>query len=91
MNSDFPGIAEKLVRICEITGNFHRCKNFLENFCQGGGNGGNGAEFLTTEVTEEAAEVSSEYSVSSVVKGFKNLTTEDTELHRGTFGVAKIC
>ena len=28
----FPGISAKLVRICEITGNFHRCKIFLRNF-----------------------------------------------------------
>jgi hypothetical protein len=37
--SDFPGISVKLVRKCEITGNFHRCKIFLqkiENFCQRG-------------------------------------------------------
>src|ERR1700756_656114 len=26
----FPGISAKLVRKCEITGIFHRCKNFLE-------------------------------------------------------------
>ena len=37
--SDFPGISAKLVRICEITGNFHRCKIFLDyfaNFCKRG-------------------------------------------------------
>jgi hypothetical protein len=26
----FPGISAKLVRSCEITGNFHRCKNIFE-------------------------------------------------------------
>src|SRR5271167_935896 len=33
----FPGISAKLVRICEITGNFHRCKiflNYFANFCK---------------------------------------------------------
>ena len=34
VNSDFPGISVKLVRMCEITGNFHRCKNIFEKFCQ---------------------------------------------------------
>ncbi len=37
--SNFPGISAKLVRICEITGIFHRCKIFLriiEKFCQRG-------------------------------------------------------
>ena len=28
----FPGISAKLVRKCEITGIFHRCKIFLNNF-----------------------------------------------------------
>ena len=28
--ADFPGISAKLVRMCEITGNFHRCKNIFE-------------------------------------------------------------
>jgi hypothetical protein len=28
----FPGISAKLVRICEITGNFHRCNIFLDYF-----------------------------------------------------------
>src|SRR5215469_7629134 len=28
----FPGISAKLVRSCEITGNFHRCKIFLQEF-----------------------------------------------------------
>jgi hypothetical protein len=30
----FPGISAKLVRMCEITGNFHRCKKIFEIFCQ---------------------------------------------------------
>ena len=30
--SDFPGISAELVRSSEITGNFHRCKIFLECF-----------------------------------------------------------
>ncbi len=33
----FPGISAKLVRICEITGIFHRCNIFLKNiekFCK---------------------------------------------------------
>src|ERR1700691_517511 len=38
----FPGISAKLVRMCEITGNFHRCKKFFAIFCQRGWYGGNG-------------------------------------------------
>src|ERR1700747_1159328 len=37
---DFPGISAKLVRSCEITGIFHRCKIFLiffANFCKPAG------------------------------------------------------
>src|SRR5579863_10048073 len=36
----FPGHSAKLVRICQITGNFHRCKIFLSyfaNFCNAAG------------------------------------------------------
>src|SRR5271169_5160668 len=36
----FPGISAKLVRKCEITGIFHRCKIFLSffaSFCNAGG------------------------------------------------------
>src|ERR1700723_3219565 len=38
-NRDFPGISAKLVRNCEITVFFHRCKKILNicaNFCEGG-------------------------------------------------------
>src|SRR6516225_10681679 len=37
VDGDFPGISAELVRKCEITGIFHRCKNFLRffaNFCK---------------------------------------------------------
>ena len=30
----FPGISAKLVRMCEITANFHRCKLFLRYFAR---------------------------------------------------------
>ena len=32
----FPDISAKLVRMCEITGNRRRCKNFFENSCPEG-------------------------------------------------------
>jgi len=40
----FPGISAKLVRMCEITGNLHRCKKIFEKFCQRRRYRGNRAE-----------------------------------------------
>jgi hypothetical protein len=53
---DFPGISAELVRKCEITGIFHRCKYFLiffENFCKQAGWYGGNAKSLTTGDTDE--------------------------------------
>jgi hypothetical protein len=49
--ANFPGISAKLVRICEITGNFHRCKIFfqeIEYFFDEVRYGGNGGESRST-------------------------------------------
>ena len=42
VNSDSRALSAKLVRMCEITQNWQRCKKIFENFCQRGGYGGNG-------------------------------------------------
>src|SRR5208337_1116589 len=57
---DFPGISAELVRNCEITANFHRCKfffSFFANFCKRGvWYGGNEGRALvaSTETTARA-------------------------------------
>ncbi len=47
----FPGIAAKLVRISEITRNFHGCKNYFEKVCVVSWYESNGNIF-NTEITE---------------------------------------
>jgi hypothetical protein len=51
-----PEITLELVRIHEITGNFHRCKNIFVKFCQRGQYGGNDAGRVSTAEFAENAE-----------------------------------